>query len=50
MGIGAKLIVAAALILAVLLLMRVLSPNKGCPDGQMAVSTIAGTACKLRNG
>ena len=41
---------AAIAIVAVLLLMRVLSPNKGCPDGQMAVSTIAGTACKLRNG
>jgi hypothetical protein len=50
LGIGAKLIVAAALILAVLLLMRVLSPNKGCPNGQVPVSTIAGTACMPRDG
>lgn len=50
MGKRAKLVMAAIAIVAVLLLMRVLSPNEGCPDGQVAVSTIAGTACMPRNG
>ena len=50
MEIKAKLVMATIGIVAVILLMRVLLPDTGCPDGQVAVSTIAGTACMPRNG
>ncbi|ACK85600.1 hypothetical protein [Methylorubrum extorquens] len=43
MRIKAKLVMATIGIVAVILLMRVLSPDTDCPDGQVAGSTIAGT-------
>lgn len=44
------MIMAIMGIVVVTLLIRVLSPDERCPDGQVAVSTIAGIACVSRSG